>query len=82
MTPAPTATQRGLCQYWNIDFPQVGEFRARNDPRRAMVRFRPKAKESSFPLNHRARIVVMATIMDSAPSPKIRRPAAITTMFP
>ena len=42
-----------------------------------MVRLIPNAKLSSLPLNHRAMAVVTATMSDSAPSPKIRRPATI-----
>ena len=45
-----------------------------------MVRFTPKAKLNSLPLNQRAMAVVTATMSDSAPRPKTRRPAAITLM--
>ena len=38
----------------------------------------PKAKLSSLPLNHFARAVVTATFSDSAPMPKMRRPAAMS----
>ena len=37
----------------------------------------PRAKLSSLPLNHFATPVVMATISDSAPMPKTKRPATI-----
>ncbi len=47
-----------------------------------MVRFTPKAKESSFPRNHLAMAVVTATISDSAPRPNTRRPAAIIASVP
>ena len=43
-----------------------------------MVRLRPNARLSSFPLNQRAMAVVTATISDSAPRPNSSRPAAIT----
>ena len=56
----------------------MGELSAATDPSRAMVRLSPKAKESSFPLNHLASAVVTATMSGSAPTPRRKRPAAIT----
>ena len=47
-----------------------------------MVRFTPKANESSLPRNHLAIAVVTATMSDSAPRPNTRRPAAITASDP
>ncbi len=44
---------------------------------RQTVRFTPKAKLSSLPLNQAASAVVMATMSDSAPMPKTRRPVAM-----
>ena len=61
---------------------QVGAFRAAKEPRRAIVRLTPKAKDSSLPRNHLAIAVVTATMSDSAPSPKTSRPAAITASVP
>ena len=58
---------------------QVGEFSARKEPSRAIVRLTPKAKLSSRPLNQRAIPTVTETIRDSAPIPNISRPAAMTT---
>ena len=48
------------------------------DPARAMLRLTPNANPSCRPTNHWPIATVIATIIDSAPSPKIRRPAAIT----
>ena len=81
-TPAATVTHKGDCQYSNKLFPQVGEFNARKDPKRATVKFKPNAKDNSFPLNHRAITVVIATIIDSAPRPKTNLPAAIKNISP
>ncbi len=53
-----------------------------NEPSRAIVRFTPKAKLSSLPRNQRAMPTVTATISDSAPIPKISRPAAMTSNSP
>ena len=47
-----------------------------------MVRLMPNAKDSSLPRNHLAMAVVTATMSDSAPRPKTRRPAAITESLP
>ena len=47
-----------------------------------LLRLSPNANESSFPLNQRAIIVVMATIIDSAPSPNISLPVAIRNRSP
>ena len=47
-----------------------------------MVRFSPKAKLSSLPLNHLARAVVTATHRDSAPSPSTVLPATMTAKWP
>ena len=55
-----------------------GELSAATDATRATSRFTPKAKPSSFPLNHFANAVVTATISDSAPRPSTNRPASIT----
>src|SRR5688572_28571171 len=65
--PIPTAMTSGHCQLSQAGRAQVGELSARNDPRRAMVRFTPKANDSSFPLNQRASAVVTETMSDSAP---------------
>ena len=43
-----------------------------------MLRFTPNANPSCRPTNHWPMQTVTATIIDSAPMPKIRRPAAIT----
>ena len=43
-----------------------------------MVRLSPKAKLSSLPLNHLAMAVVTATMSGSAPTPRRKRPAAMT----
>src|SRR6516162_4386165 len=88
--PTITASTRGRCQLGgaftpsgkNAEGAQVGELSAATEASRAMVRLMPKAKLSSFPLNHFARAVVTATIMDSAPSPKTVRPAIITGALP
>ena len=56
--------------------------RAANEPSLAIVRLIPNANDSSLPRNHLAIAVVTATISDSAPRPKIRRPAAIGTSDP
>src|ERR1700730_14629990 len=61
---------------------QVGELSAAHVPSRDAVRFNPKAKLSSFPLNQRASAVTTATFSDSAPIPKISRPVAMTDKCP
>ena len=61
---------------------QLGELSAAKEPRRAIVRFTPKAKQSSLPRNHFAMAVVTATMSDSAPRPNTSRPAAITAIVP
>ncbi len=80
----PTATEMrsGPCQWANSGLAQLGELSAANEPSRAMVRLMPKAKLSSLPLNQRAMAQVTATMSDSAPRPKTRRPAAIVTRSP
>ena len=72
----------GVCQFAYAGAAQLGELSARNDPSRAIVRLRPKAKLSSFPLNHFAIAVVTATMSDSAPRPNTSRPAAMTRSSP
>ena len=49
------------------------------EPARAMLRLTPNAKPSCLPTNHCPMMTVMATIIDSAPRPKIRRPNAISS---
>ena len=80
--PAATVINKGFCQLSKKERAIVGEFNARKEPSLATVRFIPKANDSSFPLNQRATIVVIATIMDSAPSPNISLPDAIVTRSP
>ena len=48
-------------------------------PRRLMVRLMPNDNASSFPLNHRAMMVLWATMSDSEPSPNMKRPTSIQT---
>ena len=48
------------------------------EPARAMLRFSPKANPSCLPTNHCPMMTVTATIIVSAPRPKMRRPPAIT----
>lgn len=79
MTAKPAASQRGGCQprsYSGLN--HVVDMSALYDPARAMLRFKPKASPSWRPTNHCPIATVMATIIDSAPNPKMRRPAAIT----
>ena len=52
------------------------------EARRAMVRLMPKAKLSSLPRNHLAKAVVTATIIDSAPNPRIALPAIMVPGSP
>ncbi len=80
--PKPTEISSGQCQLSNAARAQVGELRAANEPSRAMVRLAPNAKLSSFPLNQRAMAQVTETMSDSAPIPKISRPAAMTQNSP
>ena len=47
-------------------------------PSRMKVSASPKAKASSLPLNHLARMALWQTISDSAPMPKTVRPAIIS----
>src|SRR5580704_7687433 len=65
-----------------MEWAQVGELSAATDANREIVRLMPNAKLSSLPLNHLAKAVVTATIMDSAPSPKTVRPAIISGALP
>src|SRR5574338_210164 len=81
-TPPATVIHNGDCQYSYKFFPQLGELRERNEPSLATVRFNPKAKDNSLPLNHLAIIVVIATIIDSAPKPKSNLPVAINQILP
>ena len=81
-TPAATVIQSGDCQYSYKLLPHEGELRAIKEPNLATVRFNPKANDNSLPLNHRAIIVVIATIIDSAPKPNINLPADINQIFP
>ena len=74
----PSAIRNGQRQLAYAARAQVGEFSAANEPRRQMVRMTPKAKLSSLPLNQRASAATTATFKDSAPMPKMSRPAAIT----
>jgi len=55
---------------------------ARNEPNLATVKFNPNANDNCFPLNQRAIMVVIATIIDSAPSPNISLPADINQILP
>ena len=78
----PTAMSSGMRQSSYAQPAHDGELRAANDPSLAIVRLMPKAKLSSFPLNHLPIAVVTATMSDSAPRPKISRPAAIVASVP
>ena len=51
------------------------------EPARAMLRLTPNANPSCRPTNHCPIATVIATIIDSAPRPKISRPAAIAGKF-
>ena len=78
MTPAATAMVSGARQVVNNACAHDGELSAATDAMRATRRFTPKANPSSLPLNHFASAVVTATISDSAPRPRTKRPASIT----
>src|ERR1700675_1337723 len=78
----PTEIRSGPRQVVYDDLAQVGEFCASQLPKRAIIRLMPKAKLNSLPRNHLATAVVTATIRDSAPKPKIKRPVAITLSCP
>ena len=67
----------GVCQLEYADLAQLGELCASIVPKRAISRLMPKAKLNSFPRNHLAIAVVTATMSDSAPMPKMKRPAAM-----
>src|SRR5271166_2471975 len=81
-TEKPREIRNGHRQFAYAARAHVGELRAAKDPRRQIVRFMPKAKLSSLPLNHRARAAVTATFKDSAPIPKMSRPAAMIQSAP
>ena len=80
--PKATVISSGVCQLSNAPLAQLGEFKARNEPSRAIVKLTPKAKLSSLPLNHFAMAQVTETISDSAPMPKISRPVAMMASWP
>ena len=73
----PAARNSGGCHPVKNADAQLGELSAATDPRRPNVRLRAIANDSSLPLNHLARAVVMATMRGSEPMPSTNRPAAI-----
>src|SRR6266478_1750944 len=77
-----TEIRSGDRQFLYAECAHVGEFCASQVPRREIIRLIPNAKLSSFPRNHFATAVVTATIKDSAPRPKISRPAAMKASLP
>src|ERR1022692_1516364 len=80
--PKPTEISSGLRQKLYANPAHDGDCCARSDPAREIIKLIPKAKLSSLPRNHLATAVVTATISDSAPKPKIKRPLAITVRAP
>jgi hypothetical protein len=74
-----TASHNGGCHPMSYNgLNHVVDMSAPYDPARAIARFTPKANPSCLPMNHWPMMTVIATIIDSAPRPKISRPAAIT----
>ena len=82
-TPAtPVASHSGSCQLAYSGLAKEVDQSAEADPRRAIDRLMPKAKDSSLPLNHLASAAVAATISGSAPMPSRKRPASMVSNVP